>query len=208
MNLPHVRATLRRWKLRRSSRPGEGARRWLRRFFVVAAVSLLVPMFFAGRADGQAHVPRGGTVGIRTPAERDLFFSLICQCGCPRETLGTCTCDYAGERRDEIRDQLDSGMSVTAVRKEYARRFGTKALAVPPNEGAGLLIWLFPLVGIVLAAFVIARLLKRWTGRGAVLAAAEAPAPETKASKSKAEPAKKDAYDDRLDEELKDLDRE
>ena len=48
---------------------------------------------------------RTGTVGITNEEERRLFNSLICTCGCPRETLGTCTCDFAHARRaDETTD--------------------------------------------------------------------------------------------------------
>jgi len=189
----------------------EPVRRWLRRLLLVLSVVIIAPSLYEGRADGQSHVARGGIVGIQNQTEHDLFFSLICQCGCPRETLGTCTCDYASARRAELRDSLEAGMSVTAIQQAYAKRFGTQALAVPPNAGAGALIWAFPLVAFIVAAFLIVRVLRRWTGRGVKqnAAAREAKAAAVAAAGTSAAASKSsDDYDRRLDDELRELDRE
>jgi cytochrome c-type biogenesis protein CcmH len=185
------------WRRRRSA--DEPVRRWVRRALFVFAVALFVPMIRPGSAVGQAHVDRGGSVGIQNDTERELFFSLICMCGCPRETLGTCSCDYANARRGELRDLLGEGKSVQAIQKAYSARFGTQSLAVPTNEGLGLLIWAFPLVAFIVMAFVVVRLLRRWTGRGVAAA---------KVADAKPVATGRDEYDDRLDTELKDLDRE
>jgi cytochrome c-type biogenesis protein CcmH/NrfF len=175
-------------------------RRLFRAAFFAAGLALTVPTIGAGLAVGQGtHNVRGGTIGIRNEIERQLFSSLICMCGCPRETLGTCTCDYAGERRDELRQALDAGLSIEAIQKSYTKRFGTQALAVPPSEGANALIWVLPLVLLAGGAVFAARLLRTWAARGKALAAT---------GPSASAPAPRDAYDDRLDDELRELDRE
>ncbi|MBK6520599.1 MAG: cytochrome c-type biogenesis protein CcmH [Polyangiaceae bacterium] len=192
--------------LRRQALPGEPVRRWVRRLLVILAVVIVAPTIMPGRAVGQAHVDKGGSVGISSQVERDLFFSLICMCGCPRETLGTCTCGYAGERRDELREMIGQGMTLQAIQKAYAARFGTQSLAVPPSEGMGALIWAFPLLAFVAGAFMVVRLLRRWTAKGSANAkTADAAVAERKTANKDAGP---DAYDDKLDAELKELDRE
>lgn len=178
----------------------EPLRRLLRRALLVSACVLVAPQFLPEEAVGQAHVMRGGTVGIQNDTEKQLFFSLICMCGCPRETLGTCTCEYGGERRDELRAMLQDGMSIQAVQKAYAARFGSQSLAVPPNEGASRLIWLAPLVAVLAAAFLVIRLMRRWAARGAE----KNPVPLAAGKGAN----KRDEYDDKLDDELRELDRE
>lgn len=179
----------------------EVARRWLRRILFVGSVVLVAPTVMTSEAVGQAHVTRGGIVGIQNETERELFFGLICMCGCPRETLGTCACEYGGERRAELRAMLANGMDIQAIQKAYRERFGTQAVALPPNSGASRLIWAAPLVALIAGAFGIVRLMRKWSAKGSRDAAA---AEEAKA----AGPVKRDAYDDRLDDELKELDRE
>lgn len=212
-----LRSMVRR-RSERSSLRREPVRRWVRRILLVLAVVIMAPTVYPGRAVGQAHNDRGGSVGIQTEAEKNLFFSLICMCGCPRETLGTCTCDYANQRRSELRDMLTQGMTAQAIQKAYGARFGTESLAVPTNEGVGALIWALPLFAFIAGAFLVVRLLRKWTARGAAQVASAAGAhsgttasPKADESSPSTDPNTKsgrDAYDDRLDDELKDLDRE
>jgi cytochrome c-type biogenesis protein CcmH/NrfF len=176
----------------------EPFRRALRKWLTLLAMTITLVPYLASDAIGQAHVTRGGTVGIQNDEEKQLFFSLICMCGCPRETLGTCTCEYAGERREELREMLVGGMSIQAVQKAYAAKFGSKSLALPPNEGWSRAIWAAPLLLLVGAAFVMVRVARRWVKRGAREAGQAASAPAD---------APRDAYDDKLDHELSDLDK-
>jgi cytochrome c-type biogenesis protein CcmH len=176
----------------------EPVRRALRKWLTLLAMTIVLIPHLASDAIGQAHVTRGGTVGIQNDVEKQLFFSLICMCGCPRETLGTCTCEYAGERREELRDMLTSGMSIQAVQKAYSAKFGSKSLALPPNEGWSRAIWAAPLLLLIGAAIGMVRVARRWVKRGQRAGEAAQVAPEA---------APRDAYDDKLDRELSDLDR-
>jgi hypothetical protein len=83
-------------------------------------------------------------------------------------------------------------MTRDQIVEDYRAQWGTGALAVPPSR----LIWAVPLVAIVGGAVGLALTLRRWR---------RAP-PPTRADDAKTPPAAKDAYDARLDAELKDLD--
>lgn len=178
----------------------------IRKLVYAAAITLAGAFTFVGAESrgqeiGQGMV-RSGTVGIENDTERKLFWSLICTCGCPRETLGTCTCGWAHDRREELRAMLKSGMSVEQAQNEYAKRFGTQALAVPPATGGNQLIYLAPLAAIVAGAAIVITLLRRWSRKGQTAPEGGAPseAPNTKASR--------DEYDDKLDDELRRMDDE
>jgi len=194
------------WTGRRWQPSPEPLRRWIRVALFVGAVLAIAPTLIPNEAIGQAHVDKGGTVGIQNETEKALFFNLICACGCPRETLGTCTCGYANERRDELRAMLGQGMTVQGIEEAYGKRFGTHFLALPPNKGASRLIWALPLVAFIAGAFLVVSLLRKWTRRGQ----ASAKIADAAAAKDVGEDGvrKRDAYDDKLDDELKELDRE
>jgi cytochrome c-type biogenesis protein CcmH/NrfF len=153
---------------------------------------------------------RTGIVGIQNETEHKLFHSLICTCGCPRESLGTCTCGFAHERRDEIRALLAEGRSIEDIQTAYAARFGPQSLAVPPNKGGYRLLYLFPLGALVVGAGLVIVTLRRWRERSATRTG------ETKERDGnpsggrgvKPGPDARDDYDDKLDEELRNLDHE
>ncbi|AUX26986.1 cytochrome C-type biogenesis protein [Sorangium cellulosum] len=168
---------------------------------VALVVLLRSPDFAHGQQLGEGMV-RTGTVGIQSDAERKLFWSVICTCGCPRETLGTCTCGFAHERRSELRAALAAGLSLEEIQAAYVERFGPEALAVPPNKGSQRLLYLFPLGAIVLGAGLVIVTLRRWKRRSD-----EAGGGGQGSAKDVAAGARDD-YDDKLDEELKSLDRE
>jgi cytochrome c-type biogenesis protein CcmH/NrfF len=143
---------------------------------------------------------RTGTVGIQNETERLLFWSLLCTCGCPRETLGTCTCGFAHERRSELRGELASGKSIPDIQAWYVKRFGTQALAVPPDSGGSRALYIAPLLAIVAGAALIITTLKRWRARGEAAEAAK------RKAEPEAKPNEKDDYDAKLDDELRNLD--
>ncbi|MRG94603.1 cytochrome c-type biogenesis protein [Polyangium spumosum] len=164
-----------------------------------AAIAAAWLTFVPQLAHGQ-HTGGTGTVSIQNETERQLFWSLICTCGCPRETLGTCPCDIAHQRRTALRELLAEGKTVEQVQDIYVSQYGSKSLAVPRNQGASRALWAVPVVSIVGGAGLVFFVLRRWQRRG--LAAARAGA------KGPIKNEKRDAYDDRLDQELKDLDDE
>jgi len=151
---------------------------------------------------GQMGHTGNGTVEIRSETERQLFWSLICTCGCPRETLGTCPCDIATARRNTLRGMLEEGKSVEQIQDAYAAEYGIKSLAVPRNKGANRALYAVPIVLILAGGLFAVMVLKKWSRKGAELAVARGQ------EGVQDKPAARDKYDDRLDDELKELDDE
>ena len=144
-------------------------------------------------------IPQGtGTVHIESDAERSIFGALRCMCGCAGDTLATCTCGSADEARAKIREKLQAGQLRDEIIEQYAAQYGSDAYAVPPNRGALRAIFVVPVVAISLGAVGLAGILRRWRGtRGAHAKSSEV---------HSAASGTHDAYDSRLDDELKDLD--
>ena len=155
-------------------------------------------------ADAMGQHTGNGTVVIQSETERQLFWSLICTCGCPRETLGTCPCDIASARRDALRDLLGQGKTIEQAQDAYVTMYGAKSLAVPRNRGANRLLWAVPALAIVLGAGFVVYTLRRFQRRSAAIDAAKTQAKTSKPKESKG----RDDYDERLDQELKELDNE
>ena len=166
------------------------------------AIYAAAPLTAFGQGGSMA---RFGTVEIKDETEYQLFWSLLCRCGCPRETLGTCTCGWAHNMRAELRDEIAKGTSVEQVKAAYASKWGTDAVAVPPNEGAQRFVWLIPVTAIILGAGLVGFVLRHWVRRAAEKRTGDAAAAKKQAPLSDADESK---YDRQLDDELKALDKE
>ncbi len=127
---------------------------------------------------------RSGLLDIHNEEERRVFGDLQCICGCPRESIATCTCGYASGFRGEVRAMMARGMTQEEIKAEWVRRYGPQALTV-----------LGAIAGMGAVAVV---LLRRFRRRSDEKAEAAAPVAGDK----------RDEYDDKLDEELKQLDNE
>jgi cytochrome c-type biogenesis protein CcmF len=170
-----------------------------------ASVFLGIMLAATPAARAQTTMPgmdgNSGVIRIENDTERGIFSSLRCMCGdCQRDLLSTCPCnaEHGAEwARQMIRAKLKAGETRDQIIDEYAAQFGAEALAVPPNTGIFRAIWLIPVLGIGLGAFGLGRMVRRWRQGDQ--------APPDKAARGAAPPAR-DAYDARLDDELKDLD--
>jgi cytochrome c-type biogenesis protein CcmH/NrfF len=144
-----------------------------------------------------------GVIRIDNDVERGIFSSLRCMCGdCARDLLSTCPCNAAHgaeAAREMIRAKLKAGETRDQIMEEYAAQYGAEALAVPPNTGVFRAIWLIPVLGIGLGALGVGRMVRRWRQGDAEKAGGAAGDASKKQSP-------RDAYDARLDDELKDLD--
>lgn len=170
------------------------------------------PVAHAQTMDG----PTAGVVHIESDYERGIFESLRCMCGdCPRDLLSTCPCSvFAEPEREKIRAKIKAGESRDQILAEYAAEYGAEALAVPPNTGILRAIYLVPVIGIALGAFGMARMVRRWRqgddgdagGKGGDGAGGRKGAGGAGDPEEPKDGAGQDAYDRRLDDELKDLD--
>ena len=139
-----------------------------------------------------------GTVRIDNDKERSLFGTLKCTCGCPDDLLSTCTCETANASRNELRAKLAQGETKEQIVEEYQREYGMASVAIPPNSGAMRAIYVVPLVAFFGGAVGLGVTVAKWRGRSRRASAESSMLPRAA--------EKRDAYDDRLDEELKDLD--
>jgi cytochrome c-type biogenesis protein CcmF len=174
---------------------------------VSASVSLgLLLAFLPAPAYAQAGMDdmHSGTIRIDNEHERDIFSSLRCMCGCPRDLLSTCNCSaFAEPARQEIRRQIADGMTKEQILHSYQAAHGTESLAVPPNEGALRAIYAVPLVAFFGGAVGLGVTVRRWQLRSAQ----KHPKAAFETSGAKVPPTgARDEYDRRLDEELRDLD--
>jgi cytochrome c-type biogenesis protein CcmF len=157
----------------------------------VVLALLPVPAFAQPTASQHA-----GSVQIDDPREKAVFGKLRCMCGtCPRELLSSCACSTADRTRERLRARLAKGESAESIIDDYTAEYGTAALAIPPDKGAMRAIYVAPLFAIAGGGMGLAFVLRRWRANGAA-----------KDASASSPTGARDAYDDRIDAELKDLD--
>ena len=153
------------------------------------------------RADGGSSSMMSGNVSMRTPQEKQLFSQVLCMCGdCDRLPLSECTCGWADNMRAEMRGRLAAGDALAVIANDYAKKYGVRALNVPPSNSWFLRsVWLAPLALIGAGGVFAVFLVRRWTRKddGAI---------EATPREHIATIEEKDEYDARLDAELRDDD--
>ncbi len=106
-------------------------------------------------------VPGAALASEERPTLAELEADLMCP-ACDT-TLEQSNSPIANEMRRFIRTRIAAGDSESEIKRQLIAQFGEGILAAPPKEGFGLLAWLLPLAGIVLAALVLAALVVRWS---------------------------------------------
>lgn len=95
--------------------------------------------------------------------------SLKCQCGCG---LDVHSCQFqmqCGESpvwSQRIRESLERGESVDAIRASFVADFGTEVLMLPPAEGFNLLAYVLPALAIVTAGMFVGLIARGNATRG------------------------------------------
>jgi cytochrome c-type biogenesis protein CcmF len=168
---------------------------------LLALALLFVPSLAHAQSAGASSL-HAGSVEMRNNTERQLFGALRCMCGtCARDLLSTCACETAQQAREEIRAKLTKGESAEQIIAEYQGVYGAEALAIPPNTGAMRAIYAVPIVAIFGGAVALGATVKRWTTRARAGGTASVEPPPMGSP-----PPPRDAYDERLDDELRDID--
>jgi cytochrome c-type biogenesis protein CcmF len=173
------------------------------RAVAATAASVLVGVMLAATPAAYAQdMSHEGTVHIENDAERTLFSKLRCMCGgCARDLLSTCPCSaFAEPERERIRAKLRAGESAERIVEEYVAKHGQDSIVIPPNHGVFRAIYAVPVAGATLGAVGIARMLRRWRGKAGRTDG------RSPVNGDAARDLERDAYDARLDDELKDLD--
>lgn len=133
----------------------------MRRLGVIAAVGLAlfvtVGLWTAGTTGRPA-----------TPDEKVRAVAATLRCPtCIGENAADSTAPLAAGMRDVIADQLAAGHSPDEIRDWFATRYGQDVLLDPPRRGVGWLLWLLPLAGAPIAAWLVLRGRRAraaWTG--------------------------------------------
>jgi cytochrome c-type biogenesis protein CcmH/NrfF len=151
-----------------------------------------------------------------SPVAKRLFRDLVCLCGgCKRETLAACTCGYAKAEREKVLAMLAGKDTSTpaaeeaayvAVRDAIVKEYGGQhVLTVPIDTGFNRLAWIVPWVVFALALTLVVVVGQRWVRRGR-LATAQARAGGAGLPREKVQSRDDEDREDRLDDELRDID--
>jgi cytochrome c-type biogenesis protein CcmF len=144
------------------------------------------------------HVPQAGAViSPRTPFEKEMQGKIVCMCGtCGRQRISECTCSTAAEMRQELAALSAKGMTHDEIVAYYVDKWGSQeVLAAPIDKGFNRLAWLLPYGIGATGILTIAGLALKWSRRAAPTASSAT----TSASANQ-------ALEQRLDDELRDLD--
>ncbi len=125
---------------------------------------------------------------------RTLETKLVAPC-CWSQQVSVHQSPAAEEIRQDVRRRLSRGETSPQILDDYVVQFGERILVEPPARGYKLMLYVFPPI----ALFVSAAAVTMWVRRSARQGAGAAP-PDAERS------ANGDAYEARLEEELRDLD--
>jgi cytochrome c-type biogenesis protein CcmH len=105
-------------------------------------------------------------------------------------------CHSATPLREEIAGMIKQGMNPAQIVSAFVAKYGKVILAAPPAEGFDLMVWVLPFIMLLLGFLLVYWLIKTWLKRKPLLA-----------SSAGGPGAIPEGYQDRIDRELKDLDR-
>ena len=91
---------------------------------------------------------------------RDLEEKLRCLV-CQNQTLADSNAELAGDLRQQVREQVDAGKTDQQIVDYLVQRYGDFVLYDPPFKATTLLLWLGPFALLAVAAFALARALRR-----------------------------------------------
>jgi cytochrome c-type biogenesis protein CcmF len=173
---------------------------------VTTAVLLLVMVLGSGTGASAQHTPGGGGITenvqtsfyARNDFERQLQKEIVCTCGaCGHAAIGECRkdpCPVSHKMRSELAAYIDEGKSHDEIIQAFVTKYDSQEmLGAPIDKGFNRMAWLFPYLlgagGVVALGFAAVR----WSRKDDVV-----PGSNTEATDP--------ALDERLDDELRDLD--
>ena len=125
-------------------------------------IALAVLLSLARAADA-THVPE--------QTVHDVAAELRCVV-CQNLSVADSPSEMAGQMRAIVRERLEAGETPAEVREYFVARYGEWILLAPRRSGFNLLVWGFPLAATAVGLALVAVLLRRWTRRPRVAAAA------------------------------------
>ena len=76
--------------------------------------------------------------------------SIMCPI-CPGESIDQSQNELAGHMRRIVREQIEEGKTDSEVREYFVERYGPVVLLEPSTSGIGLIAWIVPPVGLLIA---------------------------------------------------------
>jgi cytochrome c-type biogenesis protein CcmH/NrfF len=163
------------------------------------SVLLLMLMGAAGSTLSAQHVEVGNPVRAvaRTPLERDLHENIVCMCGtCGRQRIGECTCEVAARMRAKVSTLVAQGQTRDQIVQAFISEWGSQeVLGAPLDQGFNRLAWALPYGVGLLGVALVGGIALRWSRRR-----------EEELTPHPAGTASRSALEDRLDDELRELD--
>lgn len=120
------------------------------------------PAMAQAPAEGQKYANRQLADPVQEAAAYDLMFELRCV-QCQGQSIGDSDAPIAGAMRHEVRSQIEAGKSAEDIRAFFVARYGDYISFEPPARGAGLLLWVAPLIMLIVAILLSRRLFRRPT---------------------------------------------
>jgi cytochrome c-type biogenesis protein CcmH/NrfF len=119
---------------------------------------------------------------------------IVCMCGtCGRQRLNECQCPTAGKMREELAGLVAAGKSRDEILQYHIAKYGSEEpLAAPIDKGFNRLAWLVPYLAGASGAIAIGLAAVRWSRHSA--------------DRPDISPESDPGIEDRLDDELRNLD--
>jgi len=131
--------------------------------------------------------PKPNAVPLLTKDQRDdLEHRIHCQCGCTLDVY-TCrttdfSCQVSPAMHRDVMALVEGGYSAQEIIDAFVGVYGERALMAPRKSGFNLIAWFAPGTAVVIGAFALVVLLRRWgkvtrTSRAAMPNARPSPIP-------------------------------
>jgi cytochrome c-type biogenesis protein CcmF len=167
------------------------------------AVLVLLLLYGGPRLQAQAGMPAGSGAATqtsyyaRTEFEKQLQHEIVCTCGCGHVNIAECRkdpCATSHQMRGELAAMIDQGKSREQIKAAFIESYGSEEmLGTPLDKGFRPLAWLLPVVVGGGAAAAVGFVAFRWSRRH-------------DDSTDDAPTATEPGMDERLDDELRNLD--
>ncbi len=131
------------------------ARRWLPWIALVAVACVVLGL-------GIHQASTGGSIDARTAHIAGLVRCPVCN----GETVAQSQATPAVEIRDQIKSDLQNGESQSRILSGLVAEYGPSILEKPPATGAGLVVWILPIVAATAALVGVGFVLRKWRNRG------------------------------------------
>jgi cytochrome c-type biogenesis protein CcmH len=95
---------------------------------------------------------------------REIYDLIMCPL-CAGQTIAQSSSETSSQMRDLVLKKLRQGETKEEILQYFESRYGERIMAKPNKKGFNLILWVFPLVVVALAAIVIYFLIRRWSKR-------------------------------------------